>query len=194
MSDLLAARSQMGVSLAFHIIFAVVGIAMPLMMVVAERRWQVTGHEIYLDLAKRWSRGTAILFAVGAVSGTVLFFELGGARADGPHDPCRLRRDRVRRRGDPRVPAAQGSRQRVPPARADDRLDRRRPGRGAAAALGGPRGAPPGGPSAREARRRRGAVRDAEGRPAHHRGLAGRGDARDQLADRDPPGALAPRV
>src|SRR5881409_3655141 len=77
MPDLLAARSQMGVSLAFHIVFAVIGIAMPVMMVVAERRWQVTGHEIYLDLAKRWARGTAILFAVGAVSGTVLSFELG---------------------------------------------------------------------------------------------------------------------
>src|SRR5579884_394577 len=77
MSDLLAARSQMGVSLAFHIVFAVVGIAMPLLMVIAERRWQVTGHAIYLDLAKRWARGTAILFAIGAVSGTVLSFELG---------------------------------------------------------------------------------------------------------------------
>jgi cytochrome d ubiquinol oxidase subunit I len=77
MPDLLAARSQMGVSLAFHIIFAVIGIAMPLMMVVAERRWHVTGHAIYLELAKRWARGTAILFAVGAVSGTVLSFELG---------------------------------------------------------------------------------------------------------------------
>src|SRR5436189_4294707 len=77
MSDLLAARSQMGVSLAFHIVFAVIGVAMPLMMVLAERRWQVTGHAIYLDLAKRWAKGTAILFAVGAVSGTVLSFELG---------------------------------------------------------------------------------------------------------------------
>src|SRR5216110_1000788 len=77
MSDLLAARSQMGVSLAFHIIFAVAGIAMPVMMLVAERRWQVTGHAIYLDLAQRWAKGTAILFAVGAVSGTVLSFELG---------------------------------------------------------------------------------------------------------------------
>src|SRR5437773_2771956 len=77
MSDLLAARSQMGVSLAFHIIFAVAGIAMPVMMVVAEHRWQVTGHAIYLDLAQRWAKGTAILFAVGAVSGTVLSFELG---------------------------------------------------------------------------------------------------------------------
>jgi cytochrome d ubiquinol oxidase subunit I len=77
MSDLLAARSQMAVSLAFHIIFAVIGIAMPLLMVVAERRWQKTRDPVYLDLAKRWSRGTAILFAVGAVSGTVLSFELG---------------------------------------------------------------------------------------------------------------------
>jgi cytochrome d ubiquinol oxidase subunit I len=77
MPDLLAARSQMAVSLAFHIVFAVIGIAMPVMMVLAERRWQVTGHAIYLDLAKRWAKGTAILFAVGAVSGTVLSFELG---------------------------------------------------------------------------------------------------------------------
>jgi cytochrome d ubiquinol oxidase subunit I len=77
MSDLLAARSQMAVSLAFHIIFAVVGIGMPVLMVIAERRWQKTGDKIYLDLAKRWSKGTAILFAVGAVSGTVLSFELG---------------------------------------------------------------------------------------------------------------------
>src|SRR5437879_2472543 len=77
MPDLLAARSQMGVSLAFHIVFAVIGMAMPVMMVLAERRWQVTGHTIYLDLARRWATGTAILFAVGAVSGTVLSFELG---------------------------------------------------------------------------------------------------------------------
>src|SRR5215204_4393979 len=77
MPDLLAARSQMAVSLAFHIIFAVVGIGMPVLMVIAERRWQKTGDPIHLDLAKRWSRGTAILFAVGAVSGTVLSFELG---------------------------------------------------------------------------------------------------------------------
>src|ERR671914_2849555 len=77
MSDLLAARSQMAMSLAFHIIFAVVGIAMPVLMVIAERRWQRTGDPIYLELARRWAKGTAILFAVGAVSGTVLSFELG---------------------------------------------------------------------------------------------------------------------
>jgi cytochrome d ubiquinol oxidase subunit I len=67
----------MAISLAFHIIFAVIGIGMPVLMVVAERRWLRTGDRIYLDLAKRWAKGTAILFAVGAVSGTVLSFELG---------------------------------------------------------------------------------------------------------------------
>jgi cytochrome d ubiquinol oxidase subunit I len=77
MSDLLAARAQMAVSLGFHIIFAEVGIAMPLMMVLAEWRWRRTGDASYLELAKRWAKGTAILFAVGAVSGTVLSFELG---------------------------------------------------------------------------------------------------------------------
>ena len=77
MSNLLAARSQMAVSLGFHILFAVVGIGMPVLMVLAEERWQRTGDAIFLDLAKRWAKGTAILFAVGAVSGTVLSFELG---------------------------------------------------------------------------------------------------------------------
>ena len=38
MSDLLAARSQMAMSLAFHIIFAEIGIAMPVLMVLAEWR------------------------------------------------------------------------------------------------------------------------------------------------------------
>src|SRR5712664_1155803 len=77
MSDLLAARSQMGMSLGFHIIFAVIGMAMPVFMVLAEWRWRKSGDAVYLELARRWAKGTAILFAVGAVSGTVLSFELG---------------------------------------------------------------------------------------------------------------------
>ncbi len=77
MDDLLAARSQMAMSLAFHIIFAAIGIAMPLLMIIAEWKWLRAKDEIYLTLAKRWAKGTAILFAVGAVSGTVLSFELG---------------------------------------------------------------------------------------------------------------------
>ncbi len=77
MDSLLAARSQMAMSLAFHIVFAVIGMAMPALMVVSEWRWLRTRDRTYLDLTKRWARGTAIFFAVGAVSGTVLSFELG---------------------------------------------------------------------------------------------------------------------
>ncbi len=77
MSDLLAARSQMAISLAFHILFAVAGMAMPVMMACAEWHWLRTGQNASLLLAKTWAKGTAVLFAVGAVSGTVLSFELG---------------------------------------------------------------------------------------------------------------------
>lgn len=77
MDHLLTARSQMGLSLAFHIIFAVVGMGMPLLMVVAEALYHKTNNHVYLELAKRWSKGVAIMFAVGAVSGTILSFELG---------------------------------------------------------------------------------------------------------------------
>ena len=77
MDDLLAARSQMAMSLAFHIVFAALGIGMPLLMAVAEGMHLRTGQAVYLDLSKHWAKGMAILFAVGAVSGTVLSFELG---------------------------------------------------------------------------------------------------------------------
>ncbi|TNE91330.1 MAG: cytochrome ubiquinol oxidase subunit I [Deltaproteobacteria bacterium] len=77
MTDLLAARSQMAMSLAFHIVFACAGMGMPLLMVIAESLWVKTGDEMYRTLAQKWAKGTAILFAVGAVSGTVLSFELG---------------------------------------------------------------------------------------------------------------------
>jgi cytochrome d ubiquinol oxidase subunit I len=77
MTDLLAARSQMAMSLAFHILFAVAGIGLPALMAIAEYRYIRTGDLVMKELAKRWAKGTAILFAVGAVSGTVLSFELG---------------------------------------------------------------------------------------------------------------------
>ncbi|MGI9086508.1 MAG: cytochrome ubiquinol oxidase subunit I [Chthoniobacterales bacterium] len=77
MNDFLFARSQMAMSLGFHIIFAALGIGMPVLMALAEAAYLRTKNPVYLDLAKRWARGTAVLFAVGAVSGTVLAFELG---------------------------------------------------------------------------------------------------------------------
>jgi cytochrome d ubiquinol oxidase subunit I len=76
-NDFFFARSQMAMSLAFHIIFAALGIGLPVLMAIAEGVYLRTGKKIYLDLAQRWAKGAAILFAVGAVSGTVLSFELG---------------------------------------------------------------------------------------------------------------------
>jgi cytochrome d ubiquinol oxidase subunit I len=67
----------MAVSLGFHIVFAAIGVALPALMVIAEWRHLRTRDPVYLDLARRWAKGTSILFAVGAVSGTVLSFELG---------------------------------------------------------------------------------------------------------------------
>ncbi len=77
MNNLLAARTLMAMSLGYHIIFAIIGMAMPLLMVLAEWRWIRTGQEVYLSIAKRWAKGTAIFFAIGAVTGTVLSFQLG---------------------------------------------------------------------------------------------------------------------
>ncbi len=77
MDDFIAARSQMAMSLAFHIIFACVGMVMPFMMAIAHYKYLTTKKEIYKGLTKAWSKGVAILFATGAVSGTMLSFELG---------------------------------------------------------------------------------------------------------------------
>lgn len=75
--DLLAARTMMASSLAFHIVFACVGMAMPWLMVIAQWRAMRTRDPVYGRLSRAWSKGVAIFFAVGAVSGTVLSFELG---------------------------------------------------------------------------------------------------------------------
>jgi cytochrome d ubiquinol oxidase subunit I len=77
MDQLTYARAQMGMSLAFHIVFAAIGVALPLFMVISDALYLRTRDRDYLEFSKRMAKGTAILFAVGAVSGTVLSFELG---------------------------------------------------------------------------------------------------------------------
>ena len=77
MTELALARAQMAMLFAFHILFAVAGMGMPVLMVIAERAHLRTGQPVYVELARRWAKGTSVLFAVGAVSGTVLSFELG---------------------------------------------------------------------------------------------------------------------
>jgi len=77
LDDLTAAREQMALSLGFHIVFAVLGVGMPWLMLWAEWRGLRTGDVRWTALARRWSKAVAVLFAVGAVSGTVLSVEFG---------------------------------------------------------------------------------------------------------------------
>ena len=77
MDDFIAARSQMALSLGFHIVFSCIGMVMPFFMAIAHFYYLKTKQPIYKDITKAWSKGVAIFFATGAVSGTVLSFELG---------------------------------------------------------------------------------------------------------------------
>lgn len=77
MDALTAARLQMTVSLAFHMVFAAIGIGLPLLLVLVEGRYLRSGDAHDLALAKRWAKVTGLLFAVGAISGTALALELG---------------------------------------------------------------------------------------------------------------------
>lgn len=77
MDDLIAARSQMALSMAFHIIFACIGMVMPFFMATSHYKYLKTNDYHQKELTKAWSRGVAIFFVTGAVSGTMLSFELG---------------------------------------------------------------------------------------------------------------------
>jgi cytochrome bd ubiquinol oxidase subunit I len=75
--ELLAARSQMAFTLGFHIVLACLGVALPAIVLVANWIGLRRGDATALLLAERWSKIMALTFAVGAVTGTVLSFEMG---------------------------------------------------------------------------------------------------------------------
>lgn len=77
MVNLLAARAQMGTSLAFHIIFSALGVGLPLLLCLAEGLALKSRDVSWLLLTRRWAQAATLLFAIGAVSGTILSFELG---------------------------------------------------------------------------------------------------------------------
>jgi cytochrome d ubiquinol oxidase subunit I len=76
-AQLLPAREQMAFTLGFHIILVPFGVAFTAMMMIANYRAIRHEDDDALRLAQRWSKVAAVLFAVGAVSGTVLSFEMG---------------------------------------------------------------------------------------------------------------------
>jgi cytochrome d ubiquinol oxidase subunit I len=75
--DLWAARQQMALSLGWHIVVASFGVGFPALVVLAEAIGIRRSDADLQRLARRWSKTLAVLFAVGAVSGTILSFELG---------------------------------------------------------------------------------------------------------------------
>jgi cytochrome d ubiquinol oxidase subunit I len=76
-ASLLPARWQMTITLGSHIVLACFGVAFPVVIWLIHRRGLRHDDAVALGLAKRWSKVAAVLFAVGAVSGTVLSFEMG---------------------------------------------------------------------------------------------------------------------
>ena len=76
-SQLLPAREQMAFTLGFHIILVPFGVAFTFITMIANYRALRHDDADALLLAQRWSKVAAVLFAVGAVSGTVLSFEMG---------------------------------------------------------------------------------------------------------------------
>jgi cytochrome bd ubiquinol oxidase subunit I len=75
--DLFYARQQMAFSLGAHIVLASIGMSVPFLIVLAEWKGRRTGDLVYATLARRWAKAMGVLFAVGAVSGTILSFEFG---------------------------------------------------------------------------------------------------------------------
>jgi cytochrome bd ubiquinol oxidase subunit I len=76
-AQLLPARSQMAFTLMFHIILVPMGVALPTIMLIANYKGLKHHDPVALTLARRWSHAAGLTFAVGAVSGTVLSFEMG---------------------------------------------------------------------------------------------------------------------
>ncbi|WP_114571216.1 cytochrome ubiquinol oxidase subunit I [Exiguobacterium flavidum] len=69
-------RILTGLTLGFHIIFATVGVGVPLMVLVAEYIGIKRNDQHYILMARRWTRGYIVTVAVGVVTGTAIGLQL----------------------------------------------------------------------------------------------------------------------
>ena len=74
----------MAFTLGFHIVLACLGVGLPTMVLIANGIGVRRHDKAALLLARRWSTVMAATFAVGAVTGTVLSFEVGTPSANNP--------------------------------------------------------------------------------------------------------------
>lgn len=72
----LYSRILTGLTLGFHIIFATIGVGIPVMIAIAEWLGIRRKDPYYLLLARRWARGFVITVAVGVVTGTAIGIQL----------------------------------------------------------------------------------------------------------------------
>lgn len=63
-------------TLSFHIIYATIGVGVPLMIMIAQWVGNKKNDEHYILLARRWARGFVITVAVGVVTGTAIGMQL----------------------------------------------------------------------------------------------------------------------
>lgn len=76
MDPVLMSRLLTGLTLGFHIIFATLGVGVPLMISIAEFIGIRKNDPHYLLLARRWARGFIITVAIGVVTGTAIGLQL----------------------------------------------------------------------------------------------------------------------
>lgn len=69
-------RLLTSMTLGFHIIFATIGVGMPLMIAIAEGLGILKKDNYYTLMARRWARGYTITVAVGVVTGTCIGLQL----------------------------------------------------------------------------------------------------------------------
>ena len=72
MDTVTTARALFGSSMAFHIIFATLGVGIPAMIVFAEVLYQWKKDSDYALLARRWTKGFAIVLGIAIPSGTTV--------------------------------------------------------------------------------------------------------------------------
>lgn len=76
LDNVILSRMLTGMTLIFHIIFATIGVGIPVMISIAEFMGIKKKDPYYTLLARRWARGFTITVAVGVVTGTIIGLQL----------------------------------------------------------------------------------------------------------------------
>jgi len=76
LTDLVMGRALFGITMAFHILFATLGVGIPLFISIAEGIGIAKHDPEWILIARRWTKAFVVLAAVGVVTGTIVGFNL----------------------------------------------------------------------------------------------------------------------